>query len=113
MRDCPKCNAPVDGLRCAACGFSEAGAATDPASNLCTHVEAGVRCPNPGTISAGFGAPRYCGNHYPGLARDRGGPAPDGTFEHLRRLTKRVAPVRKPVDFEAVVERIAIQGEEP
>lgn len=117
MKNCPHCDIPVDGLRCPQCGHAEAGASTaDPDRYRCVDVDRGLRCTRLGTVSLSTlgGGPFYCTDHIPGLARARnGGTAPDGTFAHLRALTKRITPVPKPLDLEAVAERLAIQQEAP
>jgi hypothetical protein len=114
MRDCPKCGAFVDGLRCKSCGYAEPGAkASDPDRYRCEHVDRGQRCAGVGSISPSIHGtgPWFCAQHMPGLGERSSESAPAGTFEALRALTKRVVPVPKPLDIEGELERIAIETE--
>lgn len=108
MRDCPECGFAVDGLVCPRCG---AGNTTF----LCCNVERGQQCAKLGTLSSSTtgGGPWYCADHFPPF-KGRGSKreAPPMGFDALRRQARgKVPPLPKPVDFEAVAERLALQDE--
>lgn len=70
MRDCPQCNAPVDGEQCLSCGYREtrgksSSRVIDPDHLRCDQTEAGLRCGNPGVWSPGTigSGPWFCRQH--------------------------------------------------
>lgn len=117
MRDCPECGKPVDGDACVACGYREAGASAQPLRDplwwVCVYVDRGQRCANPGSFreSTTGGDGWFCKQHYPPFAHRNSvrKTSPAGGFDHWRQQAGMARP--KPVDFEAVAERLAIQGE--
>jgi hypothetical protein len=67
MRDCPQCQAPVDGHQCPSCGYSEAGHSGKGESRKCNDA----KCHNRGNFmesTLGEG-PRWCHLHYPPFVR--------------------------------------------
>lgn len=125
MKDCPRCFKAVDGLVCPTCHYRDPAAGPEttagPADKWrCANMERGHRCFDgarffPGTRGDG---PGYCWTHanfvhggHPETGKPV--PPPEGTFEALRALTRRVAPVPRPLDVETVMERAAIQAEPP
>lgn len=121
--NCPDCAADLhpNARRCS-CGWRLGqGGTYDPDRYRCVNVDRGLRCGQLGTISPNthgssdgkspHPGPWYCAAHMPGLHARTAGPMPDGTIETLRALTKRVAPVPKPLSVEELVERAGIQGE--
>lgn len=120
MRDCPKCAKAVDGATCPFCGYSELPATSrarerDPDWWRCVHEDRGQRCANPGSVSPtvhggakGTSGPWFCWQHVPAMQQFKEGEAcaPPMGFAALKALVKR------PYDFEAEAERIALQSEE-
>lgn len=117
-RICPQCNVFLKADNtCPECdyGRKKSTGAVDPDWWRCADTKDGARCGQPGTLATSTkgGGPYFCHAHFPPFRSwnvAKGAPAP-GTLEHIRSLTKHVAPLTKPLDFEAQVERMAIQGE--
>lgn len=123
MIDCSKCGKPVDGDICAFCKWQESrhgySFAPDPEAQrlmrLCAHEVRGQRCAKPGVVSPSTmqggrdGKDMrewFCWDHVPGLRQFKDGEecAPPMGFAALRAKLK-------PFDFEAELERRAIQGD--
>ena|SRR6185369_10835224 len=91
MRDCPKCQAFVDGLSCHKCGYSEDGsskgkALADPYHGCCSWIDRGERCRepwvwSPNTLGTG---PWYCRAHRHGLVAAKPFQPTAGHFQQLR-----------------------------
>lgn len=117
MRDCPKCGAHVDGLVCSFCGEGKAKRsaerpAADPTRWLCANEEHGQRCAKLGvyTSSTKGSEQWYCADHFAPLR----GMSADRTADGSQRLAAILTTIKagpKPVDAEAIAERLAIQAE--
>lgn len=122
MIECQKCRAPLanNAVGCNSCGWdrprTHTSNAPDPDWWRCIDTRDGARCSKPGTLTESTrGSPSgyHCADHFPPFRHwnvARGAPAP-GTLEHIRSLTRVVAPITKPLDFEGELERAAIQAE--
>ncbi len=110
MRDCPKCGAQMRGKVCNECGEGRPmSGAPDPNRFLCADEFRGERCANPGVYSPSTvgGGQWYCWQHARHVhGGDRGSFTRGDVPPSVRRA---ITP--KPVDFEDVAERLAIQHE--
>lgn len=130
MRDCPKCGTMVDGVQCGRCGYREPTAVADDPDRItityaggvtvsvsrCCNMEHGLRCAKPGTLSSSTHPSKdtqwYCADHYPPFVTRRLGRDQAALpLEQMRSLREIVKP--KLLDPEAMLERQAIQGEQP
>lgn len=109
-RDCPECSAPVDGLSCRSCGWSVAPQRGVPADRdrwLCADWSRGQRCAKVGvyTMSTQGAEQWYCPQHFEPFRKwgEKTEPMPTEIKEVFRQY--------KPLDAEALRERLAIQAE--
>jgi hypothetical protein len=111
MRDCPRCNAPVDGDNCTLCGWHEPGVETkaDLERHLCHSTDGqGNRCRAPGALAdSTLGSDQWwCHRHFPPFrARNFNRTAPPTGWRkplHARRAADLL---------EDAAERLAIQQE--
>jgi hypothetical protein len=111
-RDCPECRAPVDGMSCRACGWSEvqtsSGVPVDPRRFHCVDVYRGQQCAKLAPYSQStLGSEQwFCFDHFPPFRTwnkgEKSPPTPN---------FRAVAAKYKPIDVEAIAERLAIQRE--
>jgi hypothetical protein len=100
-RDCPECRAPVDGMSCRACGWSEvqtsSGVPVDPRRFHCVDVYRGQQCAKLAPYSQStLGSEQWF------CKGEKSPPTPN---------FRAVAAKYKPIDVEAIAERLAIQRE--
>lgn len=109
MRDCPKCNAVVDGEVCPSCGYGSSPKSQvlkDPDWWRCCDVDtASNRCASAGTLTESVrGSDRwYCHAHFPPFRRRYGQMTP------MPQTVRALLP--KKFDPEAVLERLALQSQ--
>lgn len=116
-RHCPQCASTLKPDGSCECGYGAKPKSQghDPDWWRCTDTDqAGARCSKPGSLSMSTrgGGPYFCSGHFPPFRGGKHGVGPTpGLFANLRSLTRQAPPITKPIDFEAEIERQAIQGE--